>query len=108
MNFIRGKLCKCPGHFLLIYPTKEKTTSAWWASPSSSYGAAAAHASTAASAVTDWAAYWSYRLKCQVHCIAPGEIFMVLEKDGPYVHVLFGEKQGWIINNGLQIEALES
>ncbi len=84
-----GKLYKCLDHFLMIYLSKEMALRAMRCSEPSTSGA------DAASAV---AAYWSKELNQQVRYSKPGEVFMFLKKDGDFCHVLFGDKQGWIIN----------
>ncbi len=81
---LKGKLYKCPVYPLLIYPTKEMALTRPGVNP------------TAGSEV---ARFWSKELNCQVLHSDPGEIFMLLEKDHIFgcCHVLFGDKQGWII-----------
>ncbi len=99
-----GQLYKCLNFSLLIYPTIEKLTSA-----SGDHSiSAGVHVKELHPHNTDkaafWADFWSKELKCQVRFSQPNEIFMFLgriEKSGrrnrEYGHVLFGEKQGWII-----------
>ncbi len=89
-TFEVGKLYKCPGYFLLIYPTKEKALHA--------VGSAGGRRNTPQRLAVAEATYWSRELKCQVRYSTPGEIFMFLEKDEIYLHVLFGDAAGWIIH----------
>ncbi len=93
--FKPGKLYRSPKLFLYIYPSKEKAIaigSASW------YASVAAQAHRASSAEVSTAeAYWSEQFGFQIHMSRPGDIFMFLERNGVYLHVLFGEKQGWII-----------
>ena len=49
--------------------------------------------------------HWSRKLECKVHLSEPNEVFMCLGQENTFVHVLFGEKQGWIIyKDWLKIE----
>ncbi len=111
MLFKTGKLYKCPSHFLMIYPTKEKAILA------SSDPVEDASASPNRYGSEVWVDYLSKKLgscacgagcakrtqclhwaDCQVRYSELGEIFMFLERDRNLFHVLFGDKQGWIIN----------
>ena len=88
-----GKLYKCSKYYLLIYPSIEKIRAA--SSLSAAWTPAAA-------------AYWSEQLSCKVRCSEPDEIFMCLEQENQFIHALFGEKQGWIINEEwLKIERVK-
>ncbi len=96
IGFKPGKLYKCPEYFLMIYPSKEKAAACTWAMT----------ARTSARSAARRSAYWTEQLNCRVDYSKPGEIFMLLERDGIFLHVLFGEKQeagrsgptlGWII-----------
>lgn len=98
-----GKLYKCSKCYLLIYPSIEKA-------------AATAAAATGWSAWTTWlggdrrraVAYWSKKANCKVRFSELEEVFMCLKQEGKYVHALFGEKQGWIINKKwLKIERIK-
>ncbi len=89
MKFKPGKLYTCPKFFLMVYPSKEKASSA----KPSSIAAAEDDQTLVAYQVN----YLSTLLNCQVRCSDIGEIFMFLERDDHYLRVLFGEKQGWII-----------
>ncbi len=89
MNFRRGKLYKCPKFFLMVYPSKEKAAAATRIT---------SVATVSAEVAVNWASFWSYRLNCLVHYGKPGEIFIFLERDGIYLHVLFGDAAGWIIH----------
>ncbi len=102
-----GKLYRCPDYFLMIYPSKEKASARlavpfWaeeleWTKKSSS--------ATLWTAPMHWMNFLSEHLGCQVRCSELGEIFMFLEKDEIYLHVLFGGNQGWILfREGLNIE----
>ncbi len=91
--FKPGKLYKCSEHFLMIYPSKEKAALA---------GGTRARSASVVDVdgplwAAEWANYWSNILYCKVQVSQSNEIFMFLEKDGKYLHVLFGEVQGWII-----------
>ena len=99
-----GKLYKCSEYYLLIYPSIEKvgtardaSVSAWaWAGATSWIGAAAV------------VNYWSKQLNCKVRFSEPEEVFMALEQEKQFVHALFREKQGWIVNKEwLKIERVE-
>jgi len=101
-----GKLYKCSKHYLLVYPSKDKATSAaqeaWAPETATSASTAVAAAVAAAEVRVD---YWSKELNCKVRYSEPGEVFMVLKQKNEFTHVLFGEKQGWIINQDwLEIE----
>ncbi len=91
MFFKTGKLYKCPDYFLMIYPTKKE------ARPAVCRGTAAM-SGPGVSVAVNWANYWSRELKCQVRYSMPGEIFMLLKRDGVFLHVLFGDIAGWIIH----------
>jgi len=110
---IPGKLYKCPKYWLLFYPTEDK---AWTATLTPDLAPLAAAASSVprgtaleTAAVAAWArehaAWWSRKLSCTVRYSEPGEVFLCLENKDKLTHVLFGEKQGWIINKRwLEIE----
>ncbi len=117
MDLIPGKLYKTAEYFLLVYPTKEKAalaveapaTAAFARSPSATTtiasAAMVAPAGASSAGATAWGDYWSKQLNCQVCYSELGELFMFLERNGVYLHVLFGDKQGWIIyDSWLHIE----
>lgn len=55
-----------------------------------------------------WAKIWSEELNCKVRFSEPNEVFMCLKEENSFVHVLFGEKQGWIRNESrLKIERIK-
>jgi hypothetical protein len=85
MFFQVGQLYKCSKYFLLIYPSK-KAANRGWTSAGASVGSTAGMA------------YWSKKLNCQVRFSEPNETFMLLKQEDMFLNVLFGEKQGWIIN----------
>ena len=106
-----GKLYKCSEYFLLIYPTKEKAAGAYTRALD---GRISPVGDSTASPLDDRtvdvgpaarkAIWWSKELDCQVRCSEPNEIFMFIKQEEQFVHVLFGEKQGWILyKNWLQI-----
>jgi len=89
MNFEEGKLYKCSNSHLLIYPNAELV--------------AALRTGTGNGTGDSYdASYWSEELNCTVRCSKPNEIFMFIEgkiiKEVKCSNVLFGDKQGWIIN----------
>ncbi len=90
-----GKLYKLPEFYMLVYPSKEKAATA--AAEVLVLGA------TTDASISFLATYWSRELKCQVRYSIPGEIFMFLGRDGEFLNVLFGDKQGWIIYKGWPI-----
>ncbi len=79
-----GKLYKCPEYSLMIYPSKEKAIMAWYHVTDPAY-------------MHQPPAFWSITLSCKVHCSRPEEIFMLLEQNYQFLHVLFGDRQGWIV-----------
>jgi len=91
MNFEKGKLYKCPTYYLLIYSR---------ASPPTESPLAAAF--SCMSSIATEAKYWSNKLNCTVCFSKLNEIFMFLKEETTeeerYLNVLFGDKQGWIIN----------
>ncbi len=91
MDFKRGKLYKCPEFSLMIYSEEEVAAAA----PMSPRDIAAS--GTSLGDPLAWTNFWSKRLNRQVHFSDRGEIFMFLERNGHYLRVLFGDKQGWII-----------
>jgi len=108
---IPGKLYKCPKNYLLVYPSKEKAAAATERSdPTAAVPAAKMVAlvhQRRATALAE-AAFWSKRLNCKVRYSEPEEVFMYLEQKDKFIHVLFGEKQGWIINKSwLEIERIK-
>ncbi len=80
----------------MVFPSKEKASAAADRTLAGAYLASPASDSNRAHRA-DWAAHWSKILNCQVRYSIPGEVFMVLEKDEIFLHVLFGKKQGWIV-----------
>jgi len=96
---IPGKLYKCPKYFLLFYPSKDKAADSLRVAVARAarMGATAVHEAAIgpASSVADW---WSRKLNCKVRYSEPNEVFLCLEHEDEFAHVLFGEKQGWIIN----------
>jgi len=115
-----GKLYKCSKYWLLFYPTEETARAAQRSTvqaASASGTAPPQDRAAAAGAVAPWpgalvaeteAAYWSKRLNCKVGYGKPEEVFMVLKQKDEFAHVLFGEKQGWIINkNWLEIKRIK-
>jgi len=97
-----GKLYSCTGYYLLIYPSKDKATTA-------EDGDVVEATAGNRPGRTVWRAdFWSKRLNCTVRYSEPEEVFMCLEQKDKFAHVLFGEKQGWIINQDwLNIEKVK-
>lgn len=94
-----GKLYRCSKHYLMIYPTAVAC--------SAEKGVAATSRLSLVTA-TIWAEIWSEQLNCKVRFSEPNEIFMCLEQENSFVHVLFSEKQGWIRNESrLEIERIK-
>ena len=84
-----GKLYKCSEYYLVIYPSEEASVSGM---------ATRASTAVATRSGAGWVELWSEVLSCTVRYSEPGEVFMCLEVKSNIAHVLFGEKQGWIIN----------
>ncbi len=96
MKFKPGKLYRCPEYFLLLYPTKEKASRARGHSAMDTAGDTGVSPAMAEVIMS----YWAKQLNCQVWYSEPGEIFMFLEEYEGLLHILFGEKQGWITHKG--------
>ncbi len=95
--FIKGKLYKDDHASFLVFSSKKKLN------------LIGIPAGTAGAQAPKTAESWSKILGCQVRYSEPGEIFMFLEQDGDLLYVLFGDKQGWIINkNWMKIEEAQS
>ncbi len=92
MELKPGKLYCYPHFYLMIYSTKERAEHA-------DILACAGHSRWRAEHSTDAAAadYWSEKLDCQVRSGHPGGIFILLGSDKRFLHILFGDKLGWII-----------
>jgi hypothetical protein len=74
MNFEQGKLYTCTNHNLLIHESE-------------------AHARNHARTVL----YSADKLKCKVQTCHLNTPFIVLDSNGEYIRILFGESVGWII-----------
>ncbi len=80
MIFKPGKLYRFSDEYSVrVFPTKELANMP---------------ASNAPSSVQE--EYWAKRAKCQLRFGEPGDIFMLLKRDGRFLHILLGEKEGWI------------
>jgi len=115
-----GKLYSCTDYYLFIYPSMAVATSAadvpagmtqaketavavatvrqLAALRQVAAGQAVGPKATQAAVMMMLADWWSRKLDCKVRSSEPNEVFLCLEYEDKFAHVLFGEKQGWIIN----------
>lgn len=105
-----GKLYRCDKCQLLVYPTKKAAQLAK-ADKANDRGIRAAGVSKIPRWLQGpsglWATrFWSKKLKCKVQHGDFGEVFICLEQKGRFIHVLFGEKQGWILAEDINFERL--
>jgi hypothetical protein len=88
-----GKLYKCSKYCLLIFPSKNKARAA----STTKAGVQCTTAETAMEA-SSWGYYWSEQLNCRIYYSDPKEIFMFLKQEKEFLNVLFGDIQGWVVN----------
>lgn len=90
-------------YLLLVYPTREHAVDVG----NTNTVLATTGVATAPEAEIH-AAWWSKFLGCQVRWVEPGSSFMMLEASvDSFVHVLFGDFDGWIIEaSWLQLHKL--
>ena len=92
-KFETGKLYKCPGFHLLVYPTATKAAVAVEDPPSVG--------STSWTRASHFADYWSKELNCKVRYSNPEDPMMFIEgkeiNGQRFSKFLFPEFEGWVI-----------
>lgn len=105
MKFSEGKLYKCPGYFLYVFPTLEQAKEAR-SNPNNGLSMGGTLSSLVSTGAAIWEVNnWSKHFKCKVNIAYPEDILLFLEEhhrqhDFPehYLRFLVTDFEGWVVN----------